>query len=87
MGLCRPQRAVSSIKYPSPLARNTLESRLICFHYSGMARIFTAAPGLVKLMAGLSWADTRLPEAFEITPARVEKLKGMEKEGVVRSRL
>ncbi|KAK7214663.1 hypothetical protein V2G26_002666 [Clonostachys chloroleuca] len=66
-----------------------LPGQWVCAGHNGhgMARIFTAAPGLVKLMAGLSWADTRLPEAFEITPARVEKLKGMEKEGVVRSRL
>lgn len=41
-----------------------------------MARIFTAAPGLVKLMDGKSWADTGLPEAFQITPSRVRKLGG-----------
>lgn len=41
-----------------------------------MARIFTAAPGLVKLMGGSSWAETKLPEAFEITSKRMGKLKG-----------
>lgn len=40
-----------------------------------MARIFTAAPGLVKLMAGGDWADTQLPECFQITPSRVQRLK------------
>lgn len=45
---------------------------LIC---SGMARIFTAAPGLVKLMDGKDWNDTQLPHSFQITPSRIEKLK------------
>ncbi|VDB89216.1 unnamed protein product [Peniophora sp. CBMAI 1063] len=40
----------------------------------GMARIFTCAPGLVKLIQGGSWADTDLPEVFEITPERLEKV-------------
>lgn len=40
-----------------------------------MARIFTAASGLVKLMAGGSWADTELPEVFQMTVARTEALK------------
>ncbi|KAL3482219.1 FAD dependent oxidoreductase [Aspergillus californicus] len=44
-------------------------------HGHGMARIFTAAPGLVKLMGGASWADTQLPEVFQITPSRIERLK------------
>ncbi|KAF4119477.1 FAD dependent oxidoreductase [Geosmithia morbida] len=42
----------------------------------GMARIFTAAPGLVKFMAGGSWANTGLPDVFQITPDRVSKLRG-----------
>jgi hypothetical protein len=40
-----------------------------------MARIFTAAPGLVKLMDGMSWANTQLPDVYQITPARIERLK------------
>lgn len=40
-----------------------------------MARIFTAAPGLVKLMAGQSWANTHLPDVYEITVSRIERLK------------
>lgn len=39
-----------------------------------MARIFTAAAGLVKLMGGSSWADTQLPEVFQITAERAERL-------------
>ncbi|KZV63656.1 DAO-domain-containing protein [Peniophora sp. CONT] len=39
----------------------------------GMARIFTCAPGLVKLIQGGSWDDTGLPEVFELTPERLEK--------------
>lgn len=40
-----------------------------------MARIFTAASGLVKLMGGGSWADTNLPEVFQMTVVRTEALK------------
>lgn len=46
----------------------------MCF-ISGMARIFTAASGLVKLMGGGSWADTNLPEVFQMTVVRTEALK------------
>ncbi|KAK0483682.1 DAO-domain-containing protein [Armillaria novae-zelandiae] len=40
----------------------------------GMVRIFTAAPALVKLIQGSTWADTGLPECFELTPERLERL-------------
>lgn len=42
---------------------------------SGMARIFTAAPGLVKLMSGEEWSVTGLPEVYRITPERLEGLQ------------
>lgn len=43
----------------------------------------TAAPGLVKLMQGGSWADTELPECYEITKERLTRLQEkMEKDGV-----
>lgn len=43
----------------------------------------TAAPGLVKLMQGGSWADTALPECYEITKERLTRLQEkMEKDGV-----
>ncbi|THU84146.1 DAO-domain-containing protein [Dendrothele bispora CBS 962.96] len=41
----------------------------------GMARIFTAAPGLVKLMQGGTWEDTGLPECYEFTQERFERMK------------
>jgi hypothetical protein len=42
---------------------------------SGMARIFTAAPGLVELMKGRPWSATGLPKVYQITPERLHKLK------------
>ncbi|KAJ9148274.1 FAD dependent oxidoreductase-domain-containing protein [Pleurostoma richardsiae] len=42
---------------------------------SGMARIFTAAPGLVRLMGGRPWADTNLPDVYQITPSRIAQLQ------------
>ncbi|KAH7177066.1 FAD dependent oxidoreductase [Dactylonectria macrodidyma] len=54
-----------------------LPGQWICagHHGHGMARIFTAAPGLVKLMGGSSWADTQLPEVYEINPSRIKRLR------------
>lgn len=52
-----------------------------------MARIFTVASGLVKLMNGSSWTDTRLPEVFQITAARTERLKERVKISPVRARI
>ena len=52
--------------------------RLICITFtsnSGMARIFTAAPGLVKLMDRRPWGDTQLPDVYEVTPARIDHIK------------
>ncbi|KAJ4357796.1 uncharacterized protein N0V89_002372 [Didymosphaeria variabile] len=44
-------------------------------HGHGMARIFTAAPGLVKVMNGESWAATGLPDVYEMTPERLQRLQ------------
>jgi hypothetical protein len=44
---------------------------------SGMARIFTAAPGLVKLMNGEPWGQTGLPEVYEMKRERLDKLKNI----------
>lgn len=46
-----------------------------------MAKIFTCAPGLVKLMSGEDWEATGLPECFQLTQERID---GFEKS---RSRL
>ncbi|KAI0126846.1 FAD dependent oxidoreductase [Xylariales sp. AK1849] len=45
------------------------------FNGHGMARIFTCAPGVAKLVLGGTWDDTGLPECFELTEARLEKLQ------------
>lgn len=42
---------------------------------SGMARIFTAAPALVKLMSGESWDAIGLPNVYQISARRLENLK------------
>ncbi|KAK4685062.1 hypothetical protein P7C73_g5095, partial [Tremellales sp. Uapishka_1] len=39
----------------------------------GMARIFTVAPALVKLMQGASWSDIGIPECFQVTKERLDK--------------
>ncbi|OWZ50580.1 hypothetical protein C368_06725 [Cryptococcus neoformans 125.91] len=41
----------------------------------GMARIFTAAPALAKMVQGAAWAEAGLPQCFEITKERLEKLR------------
>ncbi|WVQ82459.1 hypothetical protein IAT38_004588 [Cryptococcus sp. DSM 104549] len=41
----------------------------------GMARIFTVAPALAKLVQGASWEETGLPEVFEVTKERLDKLR------------
>jgi hypothetical protein len=38
-----------------------------------MARIFTCAPGLAKLMLGGSWEETGLPECFQYGKERLVK--------------
>ncbi|KAF2489229.1 DAO-domain-containing protein [Lophium mytilinum] len=54
-----------------------LPGQWICAGHQGhgMARIFTAAPGLVKLMNGGSWASTQLPDVYEITASRMKGLR------------
>ncbi|KAJ4378376.1 hypothetical protein N0V86_006077 [Didymella sp. IMI 355093] len=44
-------------------------------HGHGMARTFTAAPGMVKLMSGQTWESVGLPDVYQITASRLEKLK------------
>ena len=45
-----------------------------------MARILTAAPGLVKLMNGEKWTETGLPEVYQFTK---ERLEGLNRDGEV----
>ena len=52
-----------------------LPGQYICagFNGHGMARIFTCAPGLAKLINGESWEETGLPECFEYSVERLSK--------------
>jgi glycine/D-amino acid oxidase-like deaminating enzyme len=62
-----------------------LPGQYICagFNGHGMARIFTCAPGLVKLITGGTWADTGLPECFQYSADRLSKAaQKMKKESV-----
>ncbi|EGP88096.1 uncharacterized protein MYCGRDRAFT_92807 [Zymoseptoria tritici IPO323] len=54
-----------------------LDGQYICagFNGHGMARIWTAAPGLAKLIMGEEWAATGLPECFRYSEERLEKAK------------
>lgn len=53
------------------------------FNGHGMARIFTCAPGLVKLICGKSWADTGLPECFEYSTERLRRAQEKGSKGSV----
>ncbi|KAL1701979.1 FAD dependent oxidoreductase [Schizophyllum commune] len=44
------------------------------FNGHGMARIFGCAPGLAKLALGGAWEDTRMPEVFQISEERLQRL-------------
>ncbi|KAF2018078.1 DAO-domain-containing protein [Aaosphaeria arxii CBS 175.79] len=44
-------------------------------HGHGMARIFTAAPGLVKLINGQSWSETGLPDVYQLTEQRIKRIE------------
>ncbi|KAH9837402.1 FAD dependent oxidoreductase [Teratosphaeria destructans] len=44
----------------------------------GMARTFSLAPGLARLIAGCPWEITGIPEAFQLTGERLEKLRRQE---------
>ncbi|KAI1101174.1 FAD dependent oxidoreductase [Jackrogersella minutella] len=54
-----------------------LPGQWICagFNGHGMARIFTSAPGVAKLILGGTWEDTGLPECFEMTEERLQRLQ------------
>ncbi|KZF23088.1 FAD dependent oxidoreductase [Xylona heveae TC161] len=53
----------------------SLPGQYICagFNAHGMARIFTCAPGVVKLILGGKWEETGLPECFQLTTERLKK--------------
>ncbi|CAG8150243.1 unnamed protein product [Penicillium salamii] len=57
-------------------AIESLPGQYICagFNGHGMARIFTCAPGLAKLVLGANWSDTGLPECFQSSTERLSRL-------------
>jgi hypothetical protein len=55
-------------------------TELVADKRSGMARIFTAAPGLVKVMNGESWDATGLPEVYKMTKERLQRLQSATEE-------
>lgn len=58
-----------------------LPGQWVCAGHNGhgMARTFTAAPGLVKLMEGRSWEEVGLPDVYQITPERLLKISERKK--------
>ncbi|KAF2765341.1 DAO-domain-containing protein [Teratosphaeria nubilosa] len=60
------------------------EGQWICagFNGHGMARIFTCAPGLVKLIHGESWSSTGLPECFQYSSERLARVAEEQIKGV-----
>ncbi|KAE8444738.1 hypothetical protein EG329_014298 [Mollisiaceae sp. DMI_Dod_QoI] len=56
-----------------------MEGQWVCagFGGHGMARIFTCAPGLVKLVLGRDWSETGLPECFQFTEKRAAKMNAV----------
>ncbi|OCF45328.1 hypothetical protein I317_00851 [Kwoniella heveanensis CBS 569] len=49
---------------------------MCCGHNGhGMARIFTCAPALAKLVQGAKWSETGLPECFEVSKERLDRLR------------
>ncbi|KAI3391130.1 hypothetical protein diail_7915, partial [Diaporthe ilicicola] len=62
-----------------------LPGQWICAGHNGhgMARTFTAAPGLVKLMNGVSWEETGLPDPYRITAERLARLRDSSQEDIV----
>ncbi|KAH8651571.1 FAD dependent oxidoreductase [Tricladium varicosporioides] len=68
-----------SVPFVGPV--DGLDGQWICagFGGHGMARIFTCAPGVVKLVLGKPWSDTGLPECFQLGKERLSKLQNLQK--------
>ncbi|KAJ5256894.1 hypothetical protein N7478_012998 [Penicillium angulare] len=59
-------------------AIESLPGQYICagFNGHGMARMFTSAPGVVKLALGYDWNATGLPQCFQFSRERLARLSG-----------
>ncbi|KAL2432379.1 hypothetical protein ABEF95_007123 [Exophiala dermatitidis] len=57
----------------------SLPGQYVCagFNGHGMARIFTCAPGVVKLIMGKVWSATGLPECFQMSASRLSSLRSL----------
>ncbi|KKY32408.1 putative fad dependent [Diaporthe ampelina] len=55
---------------------NGLPGQYVCagFNGHGMARIFNCAPGVIKIIQGVDWSETGLPECFNVTEERLQRL-------------
>lgn len=55
---------------------NGLPGQYVCagFNGHGMARIFNCTPAVVKIIQGAKWSDTGLPECFNVTEERLQRL-------------
>ncbi|KAJ5295764.1 hypothetical protein N7508_010585 [Penicillium antarcticum] len=70
--------AMTTDSVPFIGAIESLPGQYICagFNGHGMARIFTCAPGVAKLILGKPWDETGLPECFQFTEKRLSRLSG-----------
>ncbi|PIG83456.1 hypothetical protein AARAC_010090 [Aspergillus arachidicola] len=68
--------ALTTDSVPFVGAIESLPGQYICagFNGHGMARIFTCAPGIAKIMLGNSWDETGLPECFRFSEDRLSRL-------------
>lgn len=68
--------AMTADSVPVVGAIEGLPGQWICAGHNGhgMARIFTCAPGLAKLITGGTWEDTGLPECFRMSEERLQRL-------------
>ncbi|WRT64413.1 uncharacterized protein IL334_001345 [Kwoniella shivajii] len=66
-------RSADQVPFIGPVPQKT--GQWICAGHNGhgMARIFTCAPALAKLIQGVSWKETGLPECFEVTKERLDR--------------
>ncbi|KAF3385349.1 putative oxidoreductase OrdL [Penicillium rolfsii] len=65
--------AMTTDSVPFVGAIDSLPGQYICagFNGHGMARIFTCAPGIAKIVLGHEWSDTGLPECFQFNSERL----------------
>ncbi|KAJ5097988.1 FAD dependent oxidoreductase [Penicillium argentinense] len=68
--------AMTTDSVPFVGAIDSLPGQYICagFNGHGMARIFTCAPAVAKLVGQRQWKDTGLPECFQFSPERLSRL-------------